>query len=133
VPIDNTSESSGDEVFSNIASGMEDYSGYFQTQLPDIESDVPVPINIDAGGGGALLAPAWNGIAVEVGNDSIITRTGRWSSLDSVKNFACNRYTGKKLNRHANELTSSAQGSEGSPCLEDVLAQRTPASAMLTI
>jgi len=98
VPIDNTSESSGDEVFSNIASGMEDYSGYFQTQLPDIESDVPVPINIDAGGGGALLAPAWNGIAVEVGNDSIITRTGRWSSLDSVKNFACNRYTGNKLN-----------------------------------
>lgn len=92
-----------------------------------------MPINIDAGGGGALLAPAWNGIAVEVGNDSIITRTGRWSSLDSVKNFACNRYTGKKLNRHANELTSSAQGSEGSPCLEDVLAQRTPASAMLTI
>lgn len=56
--------------------------------LSDTENDVPVPINIDAGGGGALLAPAWNGVAVEVGNDNIITRTDRWSSLDSVKNFA---------------------------------------------
>jgi hypothetical protein len=57
--------------------------------LSDTENDVPVPINIDAGGGGALLAPAWNGVAIEVGSDSMITRTDRWSSLDSVKNFAC--------------------------------------------
>jgi hypothetical protein len=67
--------------------------GELQQILPNIlsetENDVPVPINIDAGGGGALLAPAWNGVAAEVGNDSIITRTDRWSSLDSVKNFAC--------------------------------------------
>lgn len=45
--------------------------------LSDTENDAPVPINIDAGGGGALLAPAWNGVAIEVGNDSIITRTDR--------------------------------------------------------
>jgi hypothetical protein len=50
-------------------------------------------MNIDAGGGGALVAPAWNGVAVEVGSDRMITRTGRCSSLDSVKNFACNQYT----------------------------------------
>jgi hypothetical protein len=53
-------------------------------------------MNIDAGGGGALVAPAWNGVAVEVGSDRMITRTGRCSSLDSVKNFACNQYTQKK-------------------------------------
>ena len=72
-------------------------SGYYSTQLSDTENDVPEPINIDAGGGGALLAPAWNGVAVEVGSDSMITRTGRWSSLDSVKNFACNRYNDKNI------------------------------------
>jgi hypothetical protein len=65
--------------------------------LSDTENDVPVPINIDAGGGGALLAPAWNGVAVGVGNDSITTRTDRWSSLDSVKNFACKDHNPYKV------------------------------------
>jgi hypothetical protein len=54
MPVDNASQPSSDEVFSDIASGMEDYSGYCPTQLSNIERDVPVPINIDAGGGGAL-------------------------------------------------------------------------------
>ena len=46
-------------------------------------------MKIDAVAGGAGLAPVWNGVAVELGNDKITMRTGRWSRRDSVKNFAC--------------------------------------------
>jgi len=46
-------------------------------------------MKIDAVAGGAWFTPIWKGVAVELGNDKIITRTGRWSRRDSVKNFAC--------------------------------------------
>lgn len=36
-----------------------------------------MPINMLAGGGALPLALVWNGVAVDVGRESICTRTGR--------------------------------------------------------
>jgi hypothetical protein len=36
-----------------------------------------------------VVAPLWKGVAVEVGNERIVTFTARWSNRDSVKNLAC--------------------------------------------
>ena len=49
---------------------------------------LPVPINMLAGEAAAALDPVWNGVATELGKDSICTRTGRCSRRDSVKNLA---------------------------------------------
>lgn len=38
---------------------------------------LPVPMKILAGGGAAAFAPVWKGVAVELGSESIWTRTGR--------------------------------------------------------
>jgi hypothetical protein len=51
-------------------------------------------MKILAGGGALPLAPLWNGVADDVGSDSIWTRTGRWRRRDSVKNLACMSLSG---------------------------------------
>jgi hypothetical protein len=45
-------------------------------------------MNMLAGGDAPPFALVWNGVAVEVGKESITTRTGRWRRRDSVKNLA---------------------------------------------
>ena len=45
-------------------------------------------MNMLAGEAATALVPNWNGVATELGKESICTRTGRCRSRDSVKNLA---------------------------------------------
>lgn len=89
------------------------------------------PMNIVAGGGGAEVAPDWNGVAVEAGRERSCTRTDRCSIRDSAKNLA---YSVISFVNHyrINEHTSSPHGSEGSPCFVEARGERTPARARFT-
>lgn len=93
MPVDDTSETSRNEVLSNVSYTVDDYSGsvmvnYSFSWKRRRRQHIPLPINIVAGGG-ALDELAWNGVAVGCGRERSVTRTCRWSSLDSVKNLAC--------------------------------------------
>lgn len=92
----------------------------------------PDPIKMLAGGGALPLAFDWKGVGVKVGKERITTRTGRCNRRDSVKNLAYMNKTWAVVIAWNHPLTSSPQGSEGSPCFDETRAQRTPANATLT-
>jgi hypothetical protein len=90
VPIYNTSKTPGYKVLSNIPSWVKDYNYNvsLENNIYILISNRPVPMKIVAGGGALPFALVWKGVAVDVGSESITTRTGRCRRRDSVKNLA---------------------------------------------
>ena len=79
MPIDDTSQTSRDEVLRDVPYRVDDCGG------SDMVNDyfgklrirnLPLPIKIVAEGG-ALDGPAWNGVAVDCGRERSVTRTCR--------------------------------------------------------
>ena len=75
MPINYTCKTIRDKMFCDIASRMENCSKrWSERRYIRVRMAVPVPMKIVAGGG-AVVEPAWKGVAAALGRDNSCTRT----------------------------------------------------------